>query len=73
MREVRAVIMGIMFSQCVGDTATGLYMVKNPTVKFSLKWSTKRIKEQQNGWESEDLLSRSLETLKVDKETQKQS
>lgn len=62
--------MGIMFSQCVGDTATGLYMVKNPTVKFSLKWSTK---EQQNGWESEDLLSRSLETLKVDKETQKQS
>lgn len=49
MREVRAVIMGIMFSQCVGDTATGLYMVKNPTVKFSLKWSTKRIKEQQNG------------------------
>lgn len=40
-REVRAVIMGIMFSQCVGDTATGLYMVKNPTVKFSLKWTTK--------------------------------
>lgn len=49
MREVRAVIMGIMFSQCVGDTATGLYMVKNPAVKFSFKVKYKEVKEQQNG------------------------